>query len=253
MILGILQARISSNRFPKKVLKSILGKPMLIHQIERLQNSKMIDRLIVATSANDSDDVIEELCFKNKIEVFRGHLENVLDRYYQCAILYNPKYIVRLTADCPLTDWQEIDKMINFCLQHNFDYVKTSLKYPDGLDAEIMTMNSLIEAKRNAFLKSDLEHVTQYITNRPDYFKICEFNYKKDLSNYRWTVDEPDDFILVEKIYNALYKKNPNFLTSDILSLLKKQPELNNINQRFIRNLGLQKSLIMDRTSKNNV
>ena len=78
--------------------------------------------------------------------------------------------------------------------------------------------------------------MTQYITNRPDYFKICEFNYKKDLSNYRWTVDEPDDFILVEKIYNALYKKNPNFLTSDILSLLKKQPELNNINQRFRNN-----------------
>ena len=95
MILAILQARFSSSRLPGKVLKSILGKPMLLHQIERIQNSKRIDKLVVATSIEKSDNVIEEICLDNDIEVFRGSLDNVLDTFYQCAKLYNPEHIVR--------------------------------------------------------------------------------------------------------------------------------------------------------------
>ena len=112
MILAILQARYSSSRLPMKVLKPILNKPMLLHQIERLQRSKLIDKIVIATSVDSSDDVIERMCLDNKIEIFRGDLDNVLDRFYQCAKLYNPEYIVRLTGDCPLTDWQVIDEMI---------------------------------------------------------------------------------------------------------------------------------------------
>jgi spore coat polysaccharide biosynthesis protein SpsF len=104
MILAILQARLSSLRLPGKVLKPVLGKPMLLHQIERLQHSKMIDKLVVATSVDGSDDAIEEMCKNNGVEIFRGSLDNVLGRFYQCAKQYNPDYVVRLTGDCPLAD-----------------------------------------------------------------------------------------------------------------------------------------------------
>jgi len=253
MILALLQARSSSSRLPGKVLKPILGKPMLLHQIERLSNSQMIDKLVVATSNNISDDAIEKMCTDNNIEIFRGNLENVLDRFYQCAKLYNPDYVVRLTGDCPLSDWQIIDNMIQYYLDEGLDYMKTSPKFPDGLDAEIMTMSALSEAKKKAVLPSEIEHVTQYINKKNIKFKIEYFDFDKDLSHLRWTVDEPEDFVLVEKIYQALYEINPLFLTNDILDLLKRQPELTRINDSFIRNEGLEKSIQEDKVFLKNV
>jgi len=253
MIIAILQARSSSSRFPLKVLRPLLSKPMLLHQIERLRNSSLIDNLVVATSIDKSDDAIEKMCLENNTEIFRGDLDNVLDRFYQCAQKYNPKYIVRLTGDCPLTDWQIIDNMIQFCIDGNFDYVKTSLRFPDGLDAEILSMKALSDSKLNATLPSEKEHVTQYIFNRPNQYNNKVFDLNQDLSHLRWTVDEPEDFILVEKIYQALYKKNPFFLTNDILNLLKEIPSLSNINDKFIRNEGLEKSLKEDKEFLKNV
>jgi spore coat polysaccharide biosynthesis protein SpsF len=253
MILAILQARYSSSRLPEKVLKPISGKPMLLHQIERLQHSQMIDKIVVATSVNASDDAIEKMCLDKNIEVFRGDLDNVLDRFYQCAKSYNHEYIVRLTGDCPLTDWQVIDQTVQFFLKGNFDYVETSLKFPDGLDAEIMTISALKSAWEWATLPSEIEHVTQYITNRPEQFNNGIFEPNQDLSYLRWTVDEPEDFDLVEKIYQALYKDNPLFLTDDILNLLERQPELTKINNSFIRNEGLEKSLEEDKEFLKNV
>ena len=253
MILAILQARYSSFRLPMKVLKPILNKPMMLHQIERLQHSTMIDKIVVATSVDDSDDVIEKMCLDNNIEIFRGDLDNVLDRFYECAKLYNPRYIVRLTADCPLIDWQVIDEMIQYCLEGNFDHVKTSLKFPDGLDAEVLKMNALVESKNKATLPSEIEHVTQYIINNPEQFINKVFEFNKDLSHLRWTVDELEDFTLVEKIYQALYEKNPFFLTDDILNLLQERPELTNINDKLSRNEGLEKSLEEDKEFLKNV
>jgi spore coat polysaccharide biosynthesis protein SpsF len=253
MILAIVQARYSSSRLPMKVLKPILNKPMMLHQIERLYHSKMIDKIVVATSVDDSDDIIEKICLDNNIEVCRGNLNNVLDRFYECAKLFNPLYIVRLTADCPLTDWQVIDEIIQYCIDGNFDYVKTSIKFPDGLDAEVFRMSALVEAKNKATLPSEMEHVTQYIINMPEHFKSEVYEYKQDLSSLRWTVDEPEDFILVEKIYQALYEENPLFLTDDILNLLQKRPDLTIINDRFIRNEGLLKSLNKDKDFLKNV
>jgi len=253
MILALLQARCSSSRLPGKVLKPILGKPMLLHQIERLSNSQMIDKLVVATSNDISDDAIEKMCLDNNIEVFRGDLNNVLDRFYQCTKSFKPDHVVRLTGDCPLADWQIIDDMIQYYVDKKLDYMATSLKFPDGLDVEVMTMKALAEAKYHATLPSELEHVTQYINKKSIKFKIEYFDFDKDLSHLRWTVDEPEDFVLVEKIYQALYEINPLFLTNDILDLLKRQPELTRINDSFIRNEGLEKSIQEDKEFLKNV
>ena len=128
MILAILQARFSSSRLPGKVLMPILGKEMLIHQVERIQHSKLIDKLVVATSVDGSDNEIEKVCENNGVEVFRGNLNNVLDRFYQCAKKYNPTHIVRLTGDCPLTDWEVIDNMIEYYLNEKLDYISSAKK-----------------------------------------------------------------------------------------------------------------------------
>jgi spore coat polysaccharide biosynthesis protein SpsF len=253
MILAILQARFSSSRLPGKVLRPILGKPMLLHQIERIQRSKMIDKLVVATSVDDSDDSIEKMCLNNNIEVFRGDLNNVLDRYYQCAIGYNPNHIVRLTGDCPLADWQIIDKTIQHCLDGDFDYVVTDSNYPDGLGAEIMTMSALEEAYQHALLPSEAEHVTQYISKRAGQFKNGISKFNQNLSHLRLTVDELEDLVLVEKVFQSLYKNNPLFLIEDVLELLKRQSELTQINNQFIRDEGLLKSLKTDKEFLKNV
>lgn len=253
MILAILQARYSSSRLPKKVLRPILGKPMLLHQVERIQHAQMIDKIVVATSSDISDDPIEKMCLDNGVEVFRGDLNNVLDRFYQCAKLYKPKHIVRLTGDCPLIDWQIVDDVAQYCVNEGFDFVETSLEFPDGLDTEIMTMSALSEAWKRATLPSEIEHVTQYIVNRADKFNNGLFKLGQSLSHLRWTVDESEDFDLVKKIYQGLYVENPLFLTNDILDLLSRQPELNKINQGFIRNEGLEKSLKEDEKFLKNV
>ena len=253
MILAILQARNSSSRLPKKVTKTILGKSMLLHQIERLQFSQMIDNIVVATSTSSSDDAIEKLCSDNNVDVFRGNLNNVLDRFYRCAELNNADYIVRLTGDCPLIDWQVIDQTIKYFFKGSFDYVATSNHFPDGLDVEIMTLSALKASWKGALLPSEFEHVTQYIVNREEHFNNGIFESTQDLSHLRWTVDEPEDFELVKKIYQALYENNPIFLTNDILNLLDDYPELKKINNRFIRNEGLEKSLREDKEFLKNV
>ena len=249
MILAILQARLSSSRLPGKVLKSILGRPMLLHQIERLENSKMIDKLIIATSKNSTDDGIEQMCLNNNIEVFRGDLDNVLDRFYQCARPYNPEHIVRLTGDCPLVDWQVIDQVIQYHLDENSTYTSncTPPTYPDGLDVEVFKFSSLMEAWKHAKLPSELEHVVPYIRNNLESSDKRNFEFKMDLSEHRWTVDELNDFKFVEEVYAELYPKNKKFNMKNVLDLLKKKPHLAEINNHIVRNEGALKSYEKDK------
>jgi len=245
MILGILQARISSTRLPGKVLKPILGIPMLLHQIKRIQRAKLVDKLIVATSLEQADDELENMCKGNGIQCFRGSLEDVLERFYQAAKLFKPEHIVRLTGDCPLTDPEIIDQVIEVHLRGNFDYTSNALEptYPDGLDVEVLRFSVLERARQEATLSSQREHVTLYIYQNPLEFKIGVVKGKTDLSALRWTVDEPQDFALVKDVYEFLYPQNPNFTTKDILEYINIHSELKEINNGFVRNEGLTKSL----------
>lgn len=248
-ILAILQARFSSTRLPGKVLKPILGRPMLALQIERILQAKKIDRLIVATSTHQSDDEIEKLCKDLKIYCFRGSLDDVLDRFYHAALQWQPEHIVRLTGDCPVIDPDIVDELISFYLKGNYDYTANSIEpsFPDGLDAEIFSFSALKKAWEEANLPSQREHVTPFIYNHPELFKIGHYKNRIDLSYHRWTVDEPEDFELINKIYEALYPDNPSFRMADILKFLESHPELLEINKKFKRNEGMEKSLKEDR------
>lgn len=248
MILAILQARVSSTRLPGKVLKNILRRPMLARQIERLKRSTAIDLLLVATSDEPSDAPLENLCSEQGISYFRGNLDDVLDRFYNAAKIYAPDHVVRLTGDCPLADPGLIDSVIAYHLDGEFDYSSNALEptFPDGLDVEIFRFSCLEAAWKEARLSSQREHVTPFIYQQPDRFRIGSYKQADNLSHLRWTVDEPADFDFVARVYEALYPVNPAFTTADVLGLLAGHKELLDMNAGYKRNEGYTTSLLKD-------
>lgn len=248
MIIAVLQARLSSSRLPGKVLKPILDQPMLALQIERIKRSQLIDQLVVATSTSPEDEQISKLCQEIEVVSFRGSLDDVLERVYQAAKPYSPTYLVRLTGDCPLCDSELIDQVIQFHVDGNYDYSSNCLipTYPDGLDVEICRFQCLEIAEKEATLPSHREHVTPFINQQPDRFKLGNYQHDQDLSYLRWTVDELADFELVRQIYTNLYPQNPSFNMRDILDWLYQHPEWQTHNSKYERNEGFTKSLLAD-------
>jgi spore coat polysaccharide biosynthesis protein SpsF len=249
MIVGILQVRTSSSRLPRKALCPIIGRPMLSHQLERLRRARRLDRLVVATSGDLSDNGIQQLCESLAVECFRGSLEDVLDRFYQAAKSTGATDLVRLTGDCPLADPNIIDQVIDYYLKSHLDYVSNTLEptFPDGLDVEVFSFRCLEAAAHEARLPSHREHVTPFIYSQPQRFTLGNFRCARDLSHLRWTVDQAADLELIREIYHELYPANPAFGMDDILDLLGRRPELLTLNSELRRNAGLDKSSARDR------
>lgn len=232
-VLAILQARMSSRRLPGKVLRPILGRPMLSLQIERLRRCRRIDRLIVATSSDPSDAPIAELCSRERIDCFRGDLQDVLDRFYQAASRYAPEHVVRLTGDCPLADPGLIDRVIDFHLEGGYDFTGNALvrTFPHGLDVSVFRHALLGEAWREAQRPAEREHVTVYMKAHPERYRLGDFRDVQDRSHLRWTVDEPADFDFVRAVYERLYPANPSFGSADVYRLLEREPGLAAMNR----------------------
>lgn len=252
-VLAILQARVSSSRLPKKVLTPILGEPMLARQIERLQLATTLDQLVVATSDHASDDPIAELCVRLDLACYRGNLDDVLARFTGAYTVFGPAaHVVRLTGDCPLADPAVIDRVVSHHINSGTDYTANAIQptWPDGLDVEVMRAEVLLRAFTEARLPSEREHVTPYIHKHPELFRIEHVKGERDLSSLRWTVDEPADLALITEVYAALYPLNPAFTTFDVLELLKRRPELAQINTNIHRNEGYAKSLAADPATK---
>jgi spore coat polysaccharide biosynthesis protein SpsF len=247
-IVAIVQARTSSNRLPGKVLLDIMGKPMLERQIERLGRAETISKLVLATSDQQDDNALETLCKNIGLACFRGKLDDVLDRFYQCAAQYSPDHVVRLTGDCPLADPTIIDQTIRYHLDGDYDYTSNVLTptWPDGMDVEVMRLQCLSDAFNEARLPSEREHVTSFIYSNPNRYRLGSVTQKQNLSALRLTVDEMQDFELIKKIYEHLYPTNPEFLLGDVLDLINRKPELQTLNQQFTRNEGMLRSLQKD-------
>lgn len=249
-VLAILQARMSSTRLPGKVLLPLAGAPMLQRQIERIQRAKSIVSLLVATSSDVGDDDIELVCRRIGVGCYRGSLNDVLDRFYQAASQMTPDHVVRLTGDCPLADPEVIDDVVTLHCRDGLDYTSNCHPptFPDGLDVEVVRFSALAAAWAEAGLPSEREHVMPFIWSRKDRFRVGNhFNEAGDLSVLRWTVDEPEDYALVSQVYDALFPGNAAFGTPEVLQLLKRRPDLLNLNSRYVRNEGLAKSLMQDR------
>jgi len=249
MITAIIQARVNSTRLPGKVLMKLGEKTILEHVVGRVEKSKIIKEIIVATSDNKSDDKIAELCRRNKIKYFRGSHEDVLDRYYQAAKKFKIKHICRLTADCPFIDPEIIDQVAKIYLDKKYDYISTGrikITFPDGIDTEIFSFDALEKAWRDATALSEREHVTPYIWKNSKKFKIYTLNSEKDFSFMRWTVDEERDLRFVREVYKKI-NKDDGFYMRDIIELLKKNPELMKINGSIKNDEGYFKSLEEDK------
>jgi len=225
-MLVILQARMSSKRLPGKVMKLLNGTPMIQRQINRIQKSKKISKVIVATSIEKEDFVISDLCQNIGIECYRGSLTNVFSRFFDLTTSNNFNNIVRLTADCPFTMPLLIDEMFSEFNESNFDYYSNSIirTYPRGLDIEFFTAQSLLKLNQFDLSEEELEHVTIGIYRRPELFKLGNHAQSLDLSQHRWTVDTPEDFKFTQEVYNNFEGKEEEFTQEDILKFLKENP-----------------------------
>ncbi|MCX6169736.1 MAG: glycosyltransferase family protein [Ignavibacteriales bacterium] len=238
-ITAIVQARSGSTRLPGKILKKIYNEPILWHVVNRLSYSKLINKIIIATTDLAEDDQIQEFCEANKFLFYRGSSEDVLSRYFNAAKSFEAKIIVRITSDCPVIDYSIVDRMLEIFIFENrlnkLDYLSNVLPrtFPRGLDTEIFTFAVLERTYNEANQVYEHEHVTPYIYNHPAQFAIKNFSNEKDYSIHRWTVDTQEDFNLIEEIYKSLYEKNKIFLFEDILKLFEEQPDLIRINQNI--------------------
>ena len=246
-IVAIIQARMGSTRLPGKVLMPLAGREVLAHVVQRARACEAIDDVVVATSTDASDDVLEKWCQENRIKVFRGSLTDVLDRYYQCAQWASADAVVRITADCPALDPSVVDEVVREFLKDQYDLFYLGGEFPDGLDCAVFSLAALGRAWREARLKSEREHVAPYILSHPEWFKIGQLVKFHGLSHHRWTLDEPRDLIFLQSIFDRLNRPGEKlFLVQDILDLLEKEPALLELNGGIVRNEGLLKSIAAD-------
>lgn len=239
MIGAIIQARMGSTRLPGKVLKNVGEKPLLLHMIERVRKSKKLDKVIVATSILEKDNVIEDFCKENNIDYFRGSESDVLQRYYECAKSYSLDVVVRLTADCPLIDFFMIDKCLeNFNEDPELSYYANTCPanlstYPNGSDIEIFSFNALEKANALENSTEGREHVTHYMCREKEIFKTGMLKNSQDWSRYRYTVDNHEDFEVVSFLFDEINKKKIDGTTQEIVKILDEHSDIRALNKIY--------------------
>lgn len=238
MIAAIIQARMGSTRLRGKVMEEVAGTPLLKYQIDRVRKSRLLDRVIVATTDRPQDDEIASFCRDNKIDCFRGSENDVLDRYYQCAKQFKADIIVRLTADCPLTDPGIIDATLDLYNRERADYAANTVppetqKYGSGLDVEIFSFAVLERARRECSNPHDREHVTFYFWKYNNGFKTAQLGSARDYSKYRVTVDYPEDLEVVKFLINELKNKRIFGSADQIADILDSNPAVMKKNSQY--------------------
>jgi len=244
VIVAIIQARMGSSRLPGKTMADVAGSPLLLRVVERVGRAGRVDKVVVATTDQASDDPIVHFCQREGIPYFRGSEADVLDRFYKTARTNGAETVVRITADCPLIDPAVIDEVIARFQVGDCDYVSNALRYtyPDGLDTEVFSFAALEQAWREAKKPSEREHVTPYLRTAKFRTANVESESPVPLGKHRWTVDYPDDLEFVRRIYEA-FRENKHFGYQDIFQLLRERPELATIQAETISNEGYYKSL----------
>lgn len=251
-VLLITQARTGSSRLPGKVLEKVQGKELLLIQLERMTKSTKTDMILVATTTEATDGNLAQKVRKWGYNYFRGSEDDVLDRFYQAAksIENVPKWIVRVTSDCPLLDPTIVDDLVTNAEKYDVDYATNNFldQYPDGQGVEVFKFSALEKAWKEASLKSEREHVTPYIKNNStlrgeNLFSAKNFHGTQDFSHVRMTVDEPEDLVVIEKLISELgidsswEEYTEYYLKNDFLK----------INGDILRNEGYFKSLKNDK------
>ena len=241
-VAALVQARMSSTRLPGKILRSIVGKPMIELVLARLSQSNELDEIVVSTTKNPEDDELQSLVESLGYRCTRGSELNVLERYYESAKFISADVVVRITADCPLIDSEMVDRCVKDFKSSNVDYFSNTnpRTYPDGLDIAVMKFKSIEKANNETVSKFDKEHVTPYIQASKSFTK-SSLKHDEDLSELRWTVDESEDLVVVKNIFEY-FSPNINFTWLQVLELYRQKPGLFLANQKIKNNEGSQLS-----------
>ncbi|MBM9577341.1 aminotransferase class III-fold pyridoxal phosphate-dependent enzyme [Leptospira sp. 201903070] len=237
-VLAIVQARMGSTRFPNKVMQLIEGKPLIGLLLDRLLLSKKIEQVVVATSVDSKNDTLVSFLNQKGISYFRGNENDVLDRYYQAALLNKADVIVRITGDCPLVDPNLVDEVIELFFSKTYDYVSNidPPTFPDGLDIEVFSFFALEKAYHLATKTFDREHVTPFLRESKEFLKT-NLSFSKDYSSQRWTVDEKNDLDVIQNIFGH-FSPRIDFGWKEVILLYESKPEIFQLNRHLKRNEG---------------
>ena len=239
-IISTIEARMTSSRLPGKVMMEAAGKPMLEHLVERLKLVESLEEIVMATTVNSTDDLIEDLAARLDIKVYRGDEEDVMARVIGAAESVNADVIVEITGDCPIIDHEIIEQTIQVYKHNRVDYVSNNnvRSYPDGMDVQVFGLDIL---KKSASLTDDLldhEHVTLHIRNNPQIFSRINLVATSELflPELGLTLDEESDYKLLKKVIEHFYSQNnPYFSCLDVVRFLQSNPELLSINSHVLR------------------
>ncbi|MBS0634960.1 MAG: glycosyltransferase family protein [Verrucomicrobia bacterium] len=230
----VVQARLGSTRLPGKIFKRVLDKTLLAYQLERLRMVQNVAGIVVATTINPNDQPIVDWCNQEGYHCIRGSEDDVLSRYMAAIDAFGLDAVVRVTSDCPLIDPDLLERGLGLFYSHynDLDYLSIchERSYPLGMDFEIVRTQALEKAYFEAKSSPEKEHVTPYIWQHPEWFRLANLQQKENQSAYRLTVDTEEDFALIRHIIEALYPKNPEFRLADIMALLQKNPDWLKIN-----------------------
>jgi spore coat polysaccharide biosynthesis protein SpsF len=230
-----IEARMQSTRLPGKVMKEVLGKPLLELMIERVRRARRVDDIVIATTDHLSCDPIMALAVRIGVRCYRGSEDDVLDRVLKAAASAKADVIVELTGDCPLIDPSVIDRVVDVYYASGVDYCANVLErtYPAGMDTQVFAYHVLEDAARMTQDPSDREHVSLYIYTHPERFSLknVESGLPVGLADWRLVVDVPEDFELIRRVYESLYELNPEFAMDDIRDLFVKHPDWLEINR----------------------
>jgi spore coat polysaccharide biosynthesis protein SpsF (cytidylyltransferase family) len=247
---AIIQALMGSSRLPGKVLRDASGKPMLAHIINRVSAAHGVDRVVVATSDQPGGQAIRAFCSAREFDCLSGSENDVLDRFYRAAKQFDADRIIRITADCPLVDPMIVGSLIDCFATGDYDHVGVATgagaifldsgRFPDGYDAECMSLSALERAWIEATEQTDREHVTPYLWRQPEEFKLGGLKSAVDYSSSRLTLDNEEDFQLIQKIYQDLYCRDRHFLLNDVVNWPASHSEALTINCKHIGKEGYE-------------
>lgn len=235
MTIIIVQARMTSTRLPGKVLLPLAGEPMLARLVQRLHRVQRANGIVIATTTNATDEPIAALCAQLGVPCHRGSEHDVLSRYADAAREHGADVVVRITADCPLIDPALIDQVIAVYQEGGSDCVSNMLPptWPYGMAVEVFSASALAQARAQATQPAEREHVTPFIYGHPERYRLRNVTSPVDLSHHRWTVDTPEDYELVRRLFETLHPVHPEFTQAQILAMLDAHPEWLAINQHI--------------------
>lgn len=235
-IIGVIQARMNSQRLPGKVMMNLLDKPIIWHIYNRLKHCKYLDDAVISTGEYSNNKEIIDFAKAEKIPYFEGSEKDLIDRLYETTVKFQASAIVRITADCPLVDPVVVDRLVQF-YRNNPQYdIVTNCKvrtFPHGLDAEIYSLESLKKMWKEIKQPEIREWFPFFVEKNQSMFKIFNVENDQNLSNLRWALDYPEDYELIKIIYQSLFKQNEVFTTKDVLALLEQNPKLSEINSKY--------------------